>query len=572
MSSRSETALQSRGIIVLGMHRSGTSCLTGSLVLAGAFAGYDADLTGVSEENKKGFWERRDLRNYCDLLLQKSAADWWRLAEFSIEQIPAEVKARGNELAEEALRKLEFHAPWIVKEPRLCLLLPVFLELQRKPVCIHIVRNPLEVAESLKARNGIPIHEGIALWEQYNRSALLNAKDVPLLRISYAALLRHPEKAVNGLVERLQALGVEGLKRPEPAELANFVDRSLHRQRADKAITGEFLTPSQRRLWEALQLPQPVPLNILEASPTSLAVALHDLETTKESFDNVDKLRGSLNAQQRELDRLKHFDATLVAPLAAQIKELEGRLNTQSKEQLEQQRSLLEEQRSQLEQQRLQLEQQRVELEQQRTQLAQREAEKAELHGLQGQLAEQREISEKLKTQADRELSELQTRYEVDLAAWEAEKSSLAESLAERFREIAQLTKLLVERESRIDELSRSQSLLPGRLRQAGMASLMQRVRIRRSLRVQRRLLEESELFDADWYLKHYPDVAAAGVAPELHYLLDGAKEGRLPGPAFDGNAYLRLNADVRVSGENPLVHYLTFGQFEGRDAVLPLP
>lgn len=80
-------------------------------------------------------------------------------------------------------------------------------------------------------------------------------------------------------------------------------------------------------------------------------------------------------------------------------------------------------------------------------------------------------------------------------------------------------------------------------------------------------LIYTSELFDADWYLKTYPDVESANIDPAEHYLEYGAKEGRLPSASFDGNWYLKRYPDVADSDVNPLVHYLKFGQNEGRSA-----
>lgn len=80
-------------------------------------------------------------------------------------------------------------------------------------------------------------------------------------------------------------------------------------------------------------------------------------------------------------------------------------------------------------------------------------------------------------------------------------------------------------------------------------------------------LIYTSELFDAEWYLKTYPDVKSANIDPAEHYLEYGAKEGRLPSASFDGNWYLKRYPDVADSDVNPLVHYLKFGQNEGRSA-----
>lgn len=89
------------------------------------------------------------------------------------------------------------------------------------------------------------------------------------------------------------------------------------------------------------------------------------------------------------------------------------------------------------------------------------------------------------------------------------------------------------------------------------------KIRKRRSQSVA--LLRESALFDADWYLARYPDVAASNIDPVSHYLESGWREGRDPGPAFSTTAYLKANADVARSDLNPLLHFIEFGYSEGR-------
>ena len=81
-----------------------------------------------------------------------------------------------------------------------------------------------------------------------------------------------------------------------------------------------------------------------------------------------------------------------------------------------------------------------------------------------------------------------------------------------------------------------------------------------------------SEFFDREWYLKTYPDVAAAEVDPAAHFLTKGAAEGRDPGPRFSTKAYLRRHRDVAAAGVNPLLHYLRLGKSEGRKVTPVLP
>jgi glycosyltransferase involved in cell wall biosynthesis len=86
----------------------------------------------------------------------------------------------------------------------------------------------------------------------------------------------------------------------------------------------------------------------------------------------------------------------------------------------------------------------------------------------------------------------------------------------------------------------------------------------------QRRLLLSSGAFDVDYYRRQYPDVVAARIDATLHYLLQGAGEGRNPNAHFDAGCYLQQNPDVAEAGVNPLVHYIRFGASEGRDRGAP--
>lgn len=81
------------------------------------------------------------------------------------------------------------------------------------------------------------------------------------------------------------------------------------------------------------------------------------------------------------------------------------------------------------------------------------------------------------------------------------------------------------------------------------------------------KVLLASPLFDSQWYLAQYPDVAQSNIPPVDHYLQYGATEGRQPSSAFDGKWYLEAYPDVAEAGLNPLLHFILFGQQEGRRA-----
>ena len=78
-------------------------------------------------------------------------------------------------------------------------------------------------------------------------------------------------------------------------------------------------------------------------------------------------------------------------------------------------------------------------------------------------------------------------------------------------------------------------------------------------------IIVNSPLFNADWYLEKYPDVAFSRMSAAEHFLKIGARIERNPGPEFNTSAYLRTYLDVAARGENPLVHFENHGRGEGR-------
>jgi hypothetical protein len=78
-------------------------------------------------------------------------------------------------------------------------------------------------------------------------------------------------------------------------------------------------------------------------------------------------------------------------------------------------------------------------------------------------------------------------------------------------------------------------------------------------------LIRNCGLFDANWYLRTYADVAKSALDPAEHFLRHGATDLRDPGPYFDTGHYLLLYPDIAENGMNPLVHYIVSGIDEGR-------
>ena len=79
------------------------------------------------------------------------------------------------------------------------------------------------------------------------------------------------------------------------------------------------------------------------------------------------------------------------------------------------------------------------------------------------------------------------------------------------------------------------------------------------------RIIRKSGLFDEDWYLRTYPDVARNGRDPVQHYIEFGDAEQRDPSRTFNAKWYRETYPDVGDSGENTLVHHVKVGKALGR-------
>ena len=296
-------------LFVLGMHRSGTSAITGALRHCGVWVGEETELTDANVENPLGFWERRDMRDLCDQMLHSAGADWWKIASFEPRAIPRAALAEQRRKFEKIVSELDKYQAWVLKEPRLCLLLPILRRYVKNPVCIHIYRNPLEVARSLQTRNGFSISAGLALWEVYNLHALKASEGLPRISLSYESLMQHPVETLNALVKELKGLGGEHPIKPDSGLIERFIDLDLYHQRATDEETEDYLLPSQHALWLRLRSGEVFDddLNIPVSEATKQA--LLDLESIEVSFnlhnDKSNELGATLKTRDERIEALE---------------------------------------------------------------------------------------------------------------------------------------------------------------------------------------------------------------------------------------------------------------------------
>jgi lipopolysaccharide biosynthesis protein/glycosyltransferase involved in cell wall biosynthesis len=78
-------------------------------------------------------------------------------------------------------------------------------------------------------------------------------------------------------------------------------------------------------------------------------------------------------------------------------------------------------------------------------------------------------------------------------------------------------------------------------------------------------MINNSGLFDQNYYLKMYADIRADNIDALTHFCTFGWKEKRNPGPFFNTRFYCEKYSDVSQTGINPLIHYVRYGKNENR-------
>jgi hypothetical protein len=236
-------------VVVLGMHRSGTSVLTSLLRLLGLWAGGEEDFPPADDHNQEGYWEHRGVWSVDEAILRTLGASWSEVADLDLSRLDERLRARFRERALQVVRDLDRHGPWVIKDPRLCVLFPFWREILERPVCILTYREPLPVARSLAARDGIPIPQGIALWERYTREALASTLGLPRVLVSHRELMADPVATLRRLRGRL---GIAGLPFPGEEEIRAIVNPALVHHPRDPGAERAYLIPPQIELLDAL--------------------------------------------------------------------------------------------------------------------------------------------------------------------------------------------------------------------------------------------------------------------------------------------------------------------------------
>lgn len=225
-----------RILLVMGMHRSGTSATTRVVNLLGAELG--DNLVQPGPDNRDGFWEHAEAVRINEALLEDLGRTWYDMREMPSDwqESDAAVKAVAQI---EALVSSEFQAAPLsaIKDPRLCLTAPLWIKALQKAgfdiSCLFVVRDPREVVSSLHVRNQWARQPLFLMWVQYLLEAEAATRRVARTVIMFDQLLEDWRSTMERVGRDL------GLAWPvTPGEVADEVGSFLNPERRNHKVAA----------------------------------------------------------------------------------------------------------------------------------------------------------------------------------------------------------------------------------------------------------------------------------------------------------------------------------------------
>jgi hypothetical protein len=327
-SPRAGRALKSgrRALLVLGMHRSGTSALTRTLNLAGAQL--PSRLLEAGVNNATGYWESADLTAIHDRVLESAGTTWRDFAPFPDAWHASEAaEAFREEILALLDRDFGTSPLFVIKDPRVCRLVPLWTSVLERfgaeASFLIAFRNPIEVAESLKVRDGFHPARSLLMWLRHVIDAERGSRGSRRALVSYETLLGD-WRAVVRRVGRELGLEWPGLSHTADAAVEAFLDRGLRHQQStiDDVRRRPEVLAWARSLYEALVATEEGSsaglIEVVDAVGAQLDLAERAFGPVIAEYESQESDRAAyLESLEREAASLRAHGARLQAELDA---------------------------------------------------------------------------------------------------------------------------------------------------------------------------------------------------------------------------------------------------------------
>ncbi len=592
-------------IVVLGMHRAGTSVITRGLKVLGVDLGDNLQPSGF--DNPTGYWEDLDILQLNIEMLYFLKTDWHFLTPIKSEDMDALYRTGYFLRAGEMLRKKMAGGPiFAFKDPRVAKLLPfwkkVFAHGQLETYYVLAIRHPLSVCKSLAKRDGFEFEKGCLLWLEHVIDSFSGTEGESRVVVDYDCLMKSPETEIARVARKFQ-LQIDN-QELEKFRL-EFLDNKLrHTFYKRNDLTLDIPPLAQEIYSKALEIAADRSLMEDETFKNSVKQWSQEFSRLKLALVLADKLELRLadrDHHQEEGCKIDIFFSNTPdgfveskkigrkIKIMNEVTDAELPLNTLGKDDTFLRIDLGCRPGMFL------LKSIRV-LDHDDNIIWQWDGTKEGFRGFSDSFFLETEkrmnyISTGNDPQIfcpelprnsspDKIIISLQQNAELD-----GQIISYNNSIAERDWKIASLGQALAEYERRIrkstEQLNKStEQLNIVRSDVERLSVAINRILHSRSWRFMwpyrfigkyvRLLLDlylvwRTGLFDSAYYLARNPDVAISGVTPLFHFIRYGAKEGRNPSPLFDTAWYLLQHPDVAATGVNPLLHFIKNGVSEKR-------
>ncbi|MBA3831030.1 MAG: glycosyltransferase [Chthoniobacterales bacterium] len=282
--------------------------LTRLLRVCGLHLGAEADLMPARPDNPDGFWENLRFVTVNDELLSALGGAWdlpprptENFGEACLDPLRTEAASLVEEFSSERA--------WGWKDPRNSLTLPFWKSLLPKLKTIVIVRNPLEVAYSMRERNGTSYAFGLRMWEIYNRRIVESTTAEERLLTHYDFFFENAESELGRLIAFI------GLPASETAKAASLVAvdrRHTHftiEQMREARVSAEIIDFYRGLVAEATPTAQTLGADIacvpgkdgeVGPSPISLATKSLDIDFLPGAVSRLDASRPEREANLRD--------------------------------------------------------------------------------------------------------------------------------------------------------------------------------------------------------------------------------------------------------------------------------